>query len=124
MIDLSRWPIESDREEWRHIRGYIHGSCAYEGETMSYWGLTVTYCDEKNNQFLSLGGAAWETKKERDENLSTIPACPEGPYLLDVEDEDSIVADRPIDQKTVEALLGNSVGNLIRNARRKEDFRG
>ena len=85
---------------------------------MSYWGLKVVFCDSENNQLLTLGGAAWMTKRERDANFSAIPASrAESPYIVDVENGDGIVDDRLIDEKTVERLLGRPVSALIMEAR-------
>ena len=88
---------------------------------MSYFGLEITFCDEDNNKFLSLGGAAWESRRERDEKFSVIPAsASDTPFIVDVRDDYDIVDDRLIDLGTVEAIMGRSIGELIREARERE----
>ena len=85
---------------------------------MKYWGLEITFCDEANNRFLSLGGAAWKTKRERDANFATIPAAnSDSPFIIDVENDYDIVDERLVSQRTVEKLLGKPVGEAIKAAR-------
>ena len=84
---------------------------------MSYWGLRITFCDEANNRFLTLGGAAWKTERERDRHFAAVPAAdPSSPFMLDLENEDGLVGEKPIDEKTVHQLLGKSAAVAIADA--------
>ena len=88
---------------------------------MRYWGLGVTFCDAENNQFLSLGGAAWKTKRERDRNFAMIPvSITDSPFIVDVENDDGIIDDRMITKETVEGLIGRPVSQLIEESRQRE----
>lgn len=84
---------------------------------MAYHGLRVTYCDTLNNRFLTLGGAAWETRHERDAAFASIPTCKgDSPFIVDVEDEEGIVDDRQVSAVTVSLLLGKPIEHLVREA--------
>jgi len=84
------------------------------------WALAITYVDEKNNAFLTLGGAAWRTKRERDANLVTIPTVPDSKYVLGIEGPQGIMEDRFLDAATVATLLGSPVKKLIADAGAQE----
>lgn len=89
---------------------------------MADWILRITYCDENNNRFLTLGGAAWNTKRERDANLAKIPVATHDTNLvLDIMSPRGTEDDRLIDPKTVERLLGRPIAELIRKAGEAED---
>lgn len=89
------------------------------------WGLRITFCDVRRNEFLELGGAAWPTKKQRDANLMSIPAAKrETPYILDVMSARGIEGDRFIDAATVEKLTGKRTRTLIAEAREKAKAEG
>lgn len=82
------------------------------------WALQITFVDEANNQFLTLGGAAWKTKRERDANLRTIPRSDEDANLiLDICSPRGIEDDFLIDAGTVERLTGKPLRVLIDEAR-------
>lgn len=85
---------------------------------MNHWGLRVTFCDSENNQFLSLGGAAWRTKRERDANFAAIPPARTATlFIVDLENDEGIADDRMVTKETAEALLGRPVSQLIEEAR-------
>jgi hypothetical protein len=86
-----------------------------------YWGLAITFMDEENNQFLCLGGAAWETKRERDVAFASIPkAVADSPFIVDVEDDNGTTDDRVIDWTIAERLLGKSISMAVSEARKLE----
>ena len=85
---------------------------------MRYWGLAITFCDAERNEFMTLGGAAFKTKRERDANFATIPASSsDSPFIIDVEDDNGISGDRLITERTAETLLGKPISAAIREAR-------
>lgn len=85
------------------------------------WALVITFADVKNNAFLTLGGAAWKTKRERDANLRSIPAsASETDYLLDIHSPRGIEDDQYLNARAVEKLLSRPLDDLIADARRKE----
>jgi len=89
---------------------------------MNDWALKVTFCDVANNRFLTLGGAAWGTKRERDANLQRIPAAPaETDFVLDILSPEGIEDDRYIEAITVEILLRKPLDILIRDAGAEEE---
>lgn len=82
------------------------------------WILEITFCDEANNQFLSLGGAEWDTKRERDVNLRTIPRSGRDfNLILDICSPRGIEDDRLISPETAERLMGKPLPVLIEAAR-------
>lgn len=81
------------------------------------WALEITYCDVENNRFLTLGGAQWKTKRDRDRNLATIPASGvDHNLILDICSPRGIEDDRLISPATVEALTRRPIEELITEA--------
>lgn len=90
------------------------------------YALQVTEADRDENEFRTLGGAAWVTRSERDTALASIPEGPSEPavgtlsWIVDVLDGDDIVGDRSIDEETAKTLLGvRSLDELRAEARRR-----
>lgn len=82
-----------------------------------YWGLEIVFMDEPNNRFLTLGGAAWKTKRERDAHFAVIPrASAFSPYIVDVVNDEGTVDDKLVTETIVERLLGRPIDELIRDA--------
>lgn len=93
---------------------------------MANYSLRVTEADHVANEFLHLGGAAWLTPEGRDAALAHIPEAPDESatadrtWIVDVLDEnDSIVADRCIDETTAMRLLGVDSLDHLRDAARQ-----
>lgn len=93
--------------------------------TETNWYLQVTYADHLGNEFLTLGGAGWPTKAERDAEFASIPEAPDpgpaadGTYILDVIESDGYThsADKIISEATAHALLGQPLDDLKAKAR-------
>lgn len=83
------------------------------------YSIAITYGDEENNQLLTLGGAAWCSQREWNNEWDRIPANGgQSRYIADkVDEDDDIVDDRYVDRETVEALLSESIEQLIEKAR-------
>lgn len=90
-----------------------------------FWCLQVTFCDEENNGFVTLGGAGWKTKAEWEAAWSQIPEAPAGwdnPDNLCVDKLDlngDHVSERPVTANVIESLLGRPIKTLIDEARAK-----
>ncbi len=87
------------------------------------YALSITFVDHKNYGFVSLGGAAWKTRKELLVQWDKIQAAPNDTCFLldkrakngcDIEDTKCILAE------TVEALLGEPITTLIERGRQYE----
>lgn len=92
------------------------------------WAIAITFCDEENNGFVTLGGAAWETQEEWQRQWSAIPVSPHGSDdparliadKLDVEGER--VDERFITTATAVQLLDRPLDELIAEARANTAF--
>jgi hypothetical protein len=87
------------------------------------YALSITFADYKNNGFVELGGAAWNTRKEQLAEWDKIPAATGdtcfvldkiGRNGFDIEDT------KPILAGTAEALLGERIETLIERGRQRE----
>ena len=88
------------------------------------YALHITFVDHKNNRFVDLGGAAWNTRKEQLAEWDKLPAASEKTCFLvdkigrngfDIEDA------KPILAETAQALLGERIETLIERGRQRED---
>lgn len=97
-------------------------------EEQSSWAIAITFCDEENQGFVTLGGAAWHDKDEWDRQWSSIPEASPGRgedsmIVADkVDDSHDLVDDKPITRATVEMLLGRPVDELIAEGRERTAF--
>ncbi|WP_304526804.1 hypothetical protein [Halomonas sp. I5-271120] len=89
------------------------------------WSIAITFCDEENNGFVTLGGAAWNDQDEWNRQWSAIPASPCGsddPSMLvadKIDESDDRVDERFITADTAEQLLGRPLDELIAEGRAK-----
>lgn len=92
------------------------------------WCIAITFADEENNGFVTLGSAGWETQAEWEQQWQDIRVSPLGD-----EDPSTLFADKldldgdQIDEKrvtaeTVEHLLGRPLDELIAEGRAKTPF--
>lgn len=93
-----------------------------------FWCLQITFCDEDNNGFVTLGGAGFETKAEWEAAWNDIPEAPGGwnnPDNLCVDKLDldgDHVLERPITAAIAEHLLGKPITTLIDDGRANTCF--
>jgi len=85
------------------------------------YALRISFADEKNNAFVELGGAAWETRKPQLDYWQRIPATTSpSSFLIDkLGPADDIEDTKPILAETAEFLLGKPITALIDWGRRK-----
>ena len=82
--------------------------------------IAITFCDDENNTFVDLGGAAWNKRKEWNDAWDGIPVSygDASRCIADKIDESGdIVEDRRVSRETVEALLSKPIGQLIEEGR-------
>lgn len=85
------------------------------------YSLQLTFMDEPHNCFLTLGGATFSSKAERNRAFASIPEGRESsPFIVDVLDDDDIVGDKLIDRPTVSLLLSKTADVLVLEARQRE----
>lgn len=92
------------------------------------WAIAITFCDEQNNGFVTLGGAGWHDQAEWERQWAAIPESPVGaddPALLvadKLDDSDDRVDERFITAETAERLLGRPLVDLIAEGRANTAF--
>jgi hypothetical protein len=97
-------------------------------EKASVWCIAITFADEENNGFVTLGGAGWESQAEWESRWAQMPVSP-----LGVHDPANLIADKldqggdQVDEKfitaeTAEYLLGRPLAELIAEGRAKTPF--
>lgn len=92
------------------------------------WAIAITFCDEANNGFVTLGGAAWNDPQEWNRQWSAIPASPRGsndPSMLvadKIDESDDQVDEKFITSETAEQLLGRPLDELIAEGRARTPF--
>jgi len=92
------------------------------------WCIAITFADEENNGFVTLGGAGWATQTEWEQQWQDIFVSPLGdadPSTLfaDKLDQDGDQIDeKRVTAETVERLLGRPLSELIAEGRAKTPF--
>ncbi len=92
------------------------------------WCIAITFCDEQNNGFVTLGGAGWHDQDEWDRQWDAIPESPLGaddPAMLiadKIDDSDDRVGERFITAETAERLLDKPLADLIAEGRANTTF--
>lgn len=87
------------------------------------WCIAITFADPVSKVFVTLGGAGWASRAERDQEWAKIPASPFNPKHPDNLFADKLdrngdrLEERPITVSTVEALLGKPLDVLIAEGR-------
>jgi hypothetical protein len=81
--------------------------------------IAITFCDDANNRFVTLGGAGFLTEEAWELAWNSIPTADTDPIhcIADKLNENGdIVEDRPVSRETVETLLGKPIQQLIEEA--------
>ncbi|HBO8163347.1 hypothetical protein FA101_20665 [Pseudomonas aeruginosa] len=97
-------------------------------EKKTAWCIAITFADEENNGFVTLGGAGWESQTEWESQWAQLPESP-----LGEQDPANLIADKldqdgdRIDEKfitaeTAEYLLGRPLAELIAEGRANTPF--
>ena len=97
-------------------------------EKAPVWCIAITFADEENNGFVTLGGAGWESQAEWDAGWAQVPVSPLGD-----QDPANLIADKldqegdQVDEKfitaeTAEYLLGRPLAELIAEGRANTSF--
>lgn len=77
--------------------------------------LEITEANHKDNQFYTLGGAGWDTGRERNEAYKAVPGykhdCDNDDkcYFLDVLNEEGRIKEKEISPESVRTLLGEPI---------------
>ncbi|WP_153785371.1 hypothetical protein [Pseudomonas sp. EMN2] len=97
-------------------------------ETAPMWCIALTFADEENNGFVTLGGAGWESQAEWESQWAALPLSAlgdEDPANLIADKLDlagEIIADKRVTAETVERLLGRPLAELIEKGRANTPF--
>ncbi|MHC8346701.1 hypothetical protein [Pseudomonas sp. RT6P73] len=92
------------------------------------WCITITFGDEENNGFVTLGGAACDTQTEWEQHWQTILASPQGfddPSMLvasKFDQDGERLEEQRISAATAQRLLGRPLAELLKRAERKRHF--
>lgn len=92
------------------------------------WCIAITFADEENNGFVTLGGAGWETQAEWEQHWQDIFVAPMGDadpanLIVDKLDQDGdMIDEKRITAGTAERLLGRPLAELIAEGRAKTPF--
>ncbi|MBY8968781.1 hypothetical protein J1G33_00070 [Pseudomonas sp. P867] len=90
--------------------------------------MAITFADEENNGFVTLGGAGWETQTEWEQQwqdifLSRLGDADPSTLFADKLDQDGDQIDeKRVTAETVERLLGRPLDELIAEGRAKTPF--
>ncbi|HHL3045707.1 TPA: hypothetical protein ACQ49P_005744 [Pseudomonas aeruginosa] len=97
-------------------------------EKAPVWGIAITFADEENNGFVTLGGAGWESKSEWEARWVQVRVSPLGDQdpanlIADKLDRDGDRVDEKfITAETAEYLLGRPLVELIAEGRANTPF--
>ena len=92
------------------------------------WCIAITFADEENNGFVTLGGAGWETQTEWEQQWQDIFVSPLGdvdPSTLfadKIDQDGDQIDEKRVTAETVERLLGRPLDELIAEGRAKTPF--
>ncbi|MBM5459074.1 hypothetical protein H8F21_16010 [Pseudomonas sp. P66] len=92
------------------------------------WCIAITFVDEENNGFVTLGGAGWESQVEWEAQWSAMPVAELGnadPAMLIADKLDvggDLIDEKRISADTAERLLGRPLDELIAEGRAKTPF--
>ncbi|HEK1753045.1 hypothetical protein I5F46_29675 [Pseudomonas aeruginosa] len=92
------------------------------------WCIAITFVDEENNGFVTLGGAGWESQAEWEAQWARVPVSPLGDQeptklILDKLDRDGDrIDEKLITAETAECLLGRPLAELIAEGRDRTPF--
>jgi hypothetical protein len=85
----------------------------------SVHSIAITYRDDANNTFVTLGGAAWLTQEEWESAWDNIPEAGDDSACCIADkkvDNWDIVDDRIVSRATVETLLSKPIEQLLEEA--------
>ncbi|CAI8813597.1 hypothetical protein [Pseudomonas zeae] len=91
------------------------------------WCIAITFGDEENNGFVTLGGATWDTQVEWEQHWQAIQVSPLGSAMLiaDKLDQHGVrIEEKRINAATAEWMLGYPLGELLKRAERKRPSPG
>ncbi|MHC5208755.1 hypothetical protein [Pseudomonas chlororaphis] len=97
-------------------------------EKAPVWCIAITFADEENNGFVTLGGAGWESQAEWESRWAQVPVSQLGDQdpanlIADKLDQDGDQVDEKfITAETAEHLLGRPLAELIAEGRAKTPF--
>lgn len=92
------------------------------------WCIAITFADEENNEFVTIGGAGWETQVEWEQQWQDIRVSPLGdadPSTLFADKLDldgDQIDEKRVSAETVEHLLGRPLDVLIAEGQAKTPF--
>lgn len=84
--------------------------------------LEITEAHHTDNQFYTLGGAGWDTARERNDAYKAVPAykhdCANDDkcYFLDVLNEEGRIKEKEISPESVRILMGESIETMREQA--------
>jgi len=85
--------------------------------------LQIVLVDDSANEFVTLGGAVFDTMAETRAQFRRIPAVAESDIILDLVRDNAtgptwgVVDDKHITREVAEALLGEDIASLTKKAR-------
>ncbi|MHC8403371.1 hypothetical protein ACYZTX_29050 [Pseudomonas sp. MDT1-17] len=91
----------------------------------SRWCIAITFGDEENNGFVTLGGAACNTQVEWEQHWQAIlvsPLSSDDPAMLvanKFDQDGERVEEQRISAATAERMLGRPLAELLKRAQRK-----
>ncbi|HFZ2532989.1 TPA: hypothetical protein ACIJ22_003443 [Pseudomonas aeruginosa] len=97
-------------------------------EKTPVWCIAITFADEENNGFVTLGGAGFESQAEWEAQWAQVPVSPLGnqeptKLILDKLDRDGDrIDEKLITAETAECLLGRPLAELIDEGRANTPF--
>ncbi|WP_411566850.1 hypothetical protein ACLIN3_27460 (plasmid) [Pseudomonas orientalis] len=92
------------------------------------WCIAITFADEENIGFVTLGGAGWETQAEWEQQWQDIFVAPMGDadpanLIADkLNDAGDLIDEKRVNAETVERLLGRPLTELLVDGRAKTPF--
>ncbi|MDH4602425.1 hypothetical protein [Pseudomonas syringae] len=92
------------------------------------WCIAITFGDEENNGFVTLGGAGWQSQVEWESQWSALPVSELGdadPAMLIADKLDvdgDLIDEKRITAETAERLLGRPLEQMIAEGREKTHF--
>lgn len=92
------------------------------------WAIAITFADEENNGFVSLGGAGWADEAEWEAQWENMPVSPLGDedpanLIADKLDHDGdLIDEKRITAETAEHYFGRPLAELIAEGRANTTF--
>ncbi len=92
-----------------------------------YYEIQLTFVDEKNNGFVKIGGAAFETSQDQKAAFGRIPSHPDYEstrFIADLIDIDgwTVLSQKPVSSRTCEGLMSRPISEMIDEGRKNTCF--